>query len=105
MVHAYTIRGELRRELPEKELDDLVQDLFPFAQRAHVRGKIFGKPNYVFNIINETVFNKVSEKFAGGIKVYIELDKHDPDIIDDICALMDYHEVEVMEVSRKWARP
>lgn len=105
MVHGFTIHGELQRSLDEKELDAAIEDLFPFKTQAHVRGKLFGKPNYVYNIINDTSYDRVNDKFTGGIKVYIELDKPDWTVIDDICAIIEHHEIKVTQVVRKWAIP
>ena len=105
MVHGFTIHGELQRALDEKELDAAIEDLFPFKTQAHVRGKLFGKPNYVYNIINDTSYDRANDKFIGGIKVYIELDKPDWTVIDDICAIIEHHEIKVTQVVRKWAIP
>lgn len=105
MVHGFTIHGELQRAMDESELDRAIEDLFPFKKQAHVRGKLFGKPNYVFNIINDTTYDRVNNKFSGGIKVYIELDKPDWAVIDDICAVIEHHEITVKQVVRKWSEP
>lgn len=105
MIHGFTIHGELIRAMSEKELDDAMHDLFPFKKYAYIRGKLFGKPNHVFNIIDDTSYDRVNDKFEGGIKVYIEIDGHDWDTIDDICAVMEHHEITVTHVIRKWAMP
>lgn len=105
MVHGYTIHGQLNYAMDEKRLDEAIADLFPFKKYAHVRGKLFGKPNYVFNIINDTSYDRVNNKFEGNVKVYIELDTPDWDVIDDICALMEHNDITVKQVVRKWSEP
>lgn len=101
MFYGNTLVGKLTRNLPEREIDALTKDIYSVKDRCRKLGKLFGKPNYVINIFDETEFDSVSETFAGGITVYFETETRDDSIAEDIGTLFSKYEVIVTSFTRK----
>ena len=104
MFFAYTVVFKLNRELPERELDTFVQDLWSFKRIARVLGTIFnGKmTNYLFNVYNETDFNTVNDKFSGRVRIYFETDAPVNDDIADMNVIANKFDAEIIHVSCKF---
>lgn len=103
ILNCYTIIAQFQRELTEKELDDTIQDLFPFKTRTYLRDVWRnGYKNYAFHVMNATKFNRETNRFSGEIRVYYEIVDRGTTLMDDIIAILGLHEMTVTEVTRKW---
>lgn len=103
MTYSFNIGAELKRGLSEEELDNLIKDLWAFKVVARTSGKLFNKPNYIFNIYDETEFNEATEKFEGIVRVYFESNTYKVgDTVDDIAALFSKYECQVVQIVRKF---
>lgn len=87
MLFAYTVVFELNRELPETELDALVTDLLSFRGIARDNGKINGFDDKLFNVYNNTRFNRMNEKFGGKLRVYFECESPADEDVANMCML------------------
>lgn len=101
MFYSVLISAEITRELPEEELDTLAADLWSLKENCRVVGKVLGRPNYIFNIYNETDFNEVSNKFCGRLSIYAETDTRDGFPVDTACAIFGKYECKITSVVRK----
>lgn len=101
MYYGMIITAALIRELPESELDSFVADLNSFKNRARVCGKLRGMPNYIFNIYDETHFNEATLKFGGNLRIYVETEKRDNDLIEDIRLICDHYDAVITQLVRK----
>lgn len=100
ITKAYTVVVALNG-ISEKELDELVQDLYSFKKYARVNGTIKGIENRVINVYDETTFNQVDNTFIGHVRVYMESDEP-PTFIDDMVALVRHHGCDIIQYSVKW---
>lgn len=101
MYYGMIITARLMKELPESELDSFVADLNSFKKHARVCGKLRGMPNYIFNIYDETDFNEASNKFCGNLRLYIETETRDNDLIEDVRLICDHYEAVITQLVRK----
>lgn len=101
MFYGMIITAALTRELPEVELDSFVADLNSFKKRARVCGKLRGNPNHIFNIYDETEFNEASNKFGGSLRVYVETETRDNELIEDIRLICDHYQAVITQLVRK----
>lgn len=103
MIYSFNIGAQLMRELPENELDNLVKDLWSFKTVARTSGKLFDKPNYIFNVYDETDFNDATDKFIGVIRVYFETNTRDVvQTIDQIATILAKYDAEIVQLIRKF---
>ena len=101
MHYGMIITATLTRELEESELDSFVGDINAFRKRARVCGKLRGMPNYIFNVYDETDFNEVSSKFGGSLRIYVETENRDNDLIEDIRFICDHYNAVITQLVRK----
>lgn len=101
MYYGTIITATLTRELPEFELDNFIEDLNSFKRRARVCGKLRGMPNHIFHIYDETDYNEATEKFSGALRIYIETELRDKELVDDIKPICDHYEAVITQLVRK----
>lgn len=103
MIFSFNIAASMTRELSEQELDELVKDLWSFKTVARMNGKLLNKPNYIFNVYDETEFNEVTEKFSGDVRVYFECNTCNvSDTIEQIATIFSKHECAVFQIVKKF---
>ncbi len=101
MYYGTIITATLTREMPESELDNFIEDLNSFKKRARTAGKLRGMPNYIFHIYDETDFNEANEKFIGSLRIYVETELRDKELVDDIRLICDHYQAVITQLVRK----
>lgn len=101
MFYGYTVSATLTRQLPEAELDALIKDVYSFKTRCRQSGKLFGKPNYIINVFDETKFDEVTDKFEGALTIYLETASIDDNLITDLVTILSKYELALMGLTRK----
>lgn len=102
MHYGIIIGIQFTRELREDELTTFIGDLNSFKKHARVSGKIRGMDNYIFNLYDETEYNEASDKFSGGLRIYVETESREDMPVDDIKLVCDHYEAAINQLVRKW---
>lgn len=85
----------------EEEVDAFIKDMYSFRDRCVKLGNLFGKPNYILNVYDNTVFDRINEVFDGEITVYCETSDRGDEFIADLTLVASKNNYQLAAYQRR----